>query len=402
MENEWFPFRIGNAMNLMMLLSTRYAFSDANKHKSTSIRIAIGLGLCLYAISTVLSFMQALQDNQFDDIRTFETFDLQMPLSTHDLNEATQMATQLESLSMITDAFVYADMPVIVQNASGKSLAGRIRAIDAKGRFNERLNSYRGQLFETGKLASSFINATSIKLGETVGVTLLKKGRQAVVIPTLRNLEVGSLYYTSMYEFDSVTFLTDLPTLLALNAEVQLNIGFFTDADIASAQKQIEALGLGSCITWIEANASLYSAMKLEQHMMTLMLFLMVAVVLVHIRNSSRRLLLAKQREIAMIRSMGFTKARVQGVFVLQSALVAIVGCLGGVMLSYATIHLYPSFSSLVFSSMGVQLKVQIEFLQILLLSLSIILFSVFAAFLGTHRILGADIMEMFTHDEVK
>jgi lipoprotein-releasing system permease protein len=240
-------------------------------------------------------------------------------------------------------------------------------------------------------------------LGESVEVTLLKSGKQATVIPSKRKMTIGGVYYTSMYDFDRSTYLTDLDTLYALNSDSPLSVGIFSAEKSEAVAKEIKKNFPDlEPITWKEANASLYGAMQLEQSMMTLMLLLMVAVIIIHIRNSSRRLLLAKQREIAMLRSMGLPKRQIQQLFVLQALIVSSVGALGGVLLSLVGILLYPNFSQLVYSSLGVHLKLIVDFFDLFLLVVAILCFSGFASYVGTRRILKADIMEMFAHDEVQ
>jgi len=400
MASECFPSRTAD-MGLLLRLSARYAFSNQNRHRSTSVRIALGLALCLFAIVAVLSFMQALQRDQFEDIRTFESFDLQVQPEVNDLEKALEIADRIEALDSVTSAFVYADIPVITQASDGSTVAGRLRAIQAEGRFAEQLNSYRGNIFTEGKLASSYSNSRSIRVGEEVKMTLLRKGRQATVIPAQRTLEIGSLYYTTSYDFDHTTFLCDLPTLLQLNPDAPLKVGLYTDQKVETVKQELVDIGFSQVSTWREINASLYGAMELEQKMMTLMLFLMVIVVLVHIRSSSRRLLLAKQREIAMLRSMGLTKGGVQLLFVLQALLVAGIGVVLGSLLAITAVSLYPNLSNIVYQSMGVHLTLSIRSSELLILSISILLFSMLAAYQGTHRVLKVDIMEMFAHDEV-
>jgi lipoprotein-releasing system permease protein len=306
-------------------------------------------------------------------------------------------------MPLVDHAFLFAEIPVLVQGKDGSSLAGRIRAIQSKGPFTEELNLYRGELFKAGELTTSYLHISAMPLGESVEVTLLKKGRQATVIPSQRSLTIGGIYYTSMYDFDSSTYLTDLETLYALNADAPLSVGIFSkDNSDVVAQEINQSFPELKPLTWKEANASLYGAMQLEQSMMTLMLLLMVAVIIIHIRNSSRRLLLAKQREIAMLRSMGLQKSQVQKLFVLQALIVSSVGVLGGVLLSLLGVLLYPNFSQLVYSSLGVHLVLVVHFFDLFLLVVAILCFSGLASYIGTARILKADIMEMFAHDEVQ
>jgi len=388
---------------MLLFLAKRYAFSSENRHKGTSVRIAFGLALSLFAITMVLSFMQALQENQFADIRTFESFDVHAPLSYTDLEKGNALVNELESLPLVDHAFLYSEIPVLIQGKDGSSLAGRIRALQSKGPFTEELNLYRGELFKEGMLSASYLHLSSMPLGSSVEVTLLKRGKQATVVPSQRKMTIGGVYYTSMYDFDSSTYLTDLDTLYVLNAEAPLFVGIFSSQKSEAVANEIrENFPYLDPITWKEANASLYGAMQLEQSMMTLILFLMVAVIIIHIRNSSRRLLLAKQREIAMLRSMGLEKRQVQQLFVLQALIVAVVGSFAGVALSLAGLLIYPNFSLLVYSSLGVHLTLSINVLDLFLLVVAILCFSAFAAYVGTRRILKADIMEMFAHDEVQ
>jgi lipoprotein-releasing system permease protein len=385
------------------LIARRYAFSRQNRHRNTSIRIALGLAICLFSINLVLAFMQALQLNQFEDIRTYESFDIQIPLSSNSLEQGNLLVQKLGALDSVENAFLFSDIPVLVVSKNGKTVAGRLRALQSEGKFTKNVRVFRGSLFQSGMISSSYIHSTEIGLGDTVTVTLLKKGKQATVVPVQRELEVGALYYTSMYEFDDTTFLTDLDTLFSLNSDASLSVGLYSDENLATVKKEIkEVEATLEPITWKEANASLYGAMELEQSMMELLLFLMILVIVLHIRNSSKRLLLAKQREIAMLRSMGFRLKQLQGIFIFQAFFVALVGLSLGVFLSYLGVWAYPYFSIFLNSSLAQSLVLTIRPLRLFLLVVTILSFSMLAAYFGTRRILKVDIMEMFIHDEVQ
>ncbi|HKM06876.1 MAG TPA: ABC transporter permease, partial [Sphaerochaeta sp.] len=124
---------------MLLFVAKRYAFSSENRHKGTSVRIAFGLALCLFAITMVLSFMRALQENQFEDIRTFESFDVQALLPFTDLEKGNALVTELENLPLVDHAFLFAEIPALIQGKDGNTLAGRVRAIQSKGSFTEKL-----------------------------------------------------------------------------------------------------------------------------------------------------------------------------------------------------------------------------------------------------------------------
>jgi lipoprotein-releasing system permease protein len=388
-------------MQLRVLLGRRFAFSRQNRHRSTNIRIAAGLALCLFAIASVLAFMQALQRNQFEDIRNLESFDLQVPLSTYDLSEAREIARRIEGVDGVDSAFVWADIPAIVQTSGAETISGRIRGIDAAGRFLEVVTPWRGTLLEEGKLASSYTNNALASLDGEVTVTYLKRGRQATVVPTSRKIPIGSLYYTPSFEFDHSTFLTTMETLQLFNPDAQLVIGIYATGDIEWVAQRLKILGYGGVETYRQIHAALYGAMELEQKMMAAMLFLMIVVIIVHIHSSTRRLMLAKQREIAMLRSMGMTKDAIQATFLFQSALTTCIGLAGGVALSCLLVALYPMLAPMIYRRLHTTLTLSIRAWEMAAIVTLTFALSIGASYLATHRLLQADIMEMFGYDEI-
>ncbi|WP_320130849.1 FtsX-like permease family protein [uncultured Sphaerochaeta sp.] len=403
MEKEFYRYNIGEPMKSVFLIAKRYAFSRQNRHRNTSLRIAFGLAICLFSITMILSFMQALQLNQFDDIRTYESFDIHIPLANNSLEQGSALVEKLKHLDLVDDAFLYSDIPTLVISQNGVTVAGRLRGIQIEGRLARNIRTFRGTLVQEGKLASSYIHASDIGFGDTVSVTILKKGKQAAVVPIRREMEIGALYYTSMYEFDDTTFLTDLHTLYAFNPEATLCVGLYSRGNLKQLKEEIKGLdGTLNPITWQEANASLYGAMELEQSMMELLLFLMIVVIIIHIRNSSKRLLLAKQREMAMLRSMGLRLAQLQLIFVLQALFVALVGLSLGILASFLGIWVYPFISGFLGDSLAQGLVLTIHPMRLCILVVAILSFSGLAAYIGTRRILKVDIMEMFIHDEVQ
>src|SRR5690606_14491039 len=69
---------------------------------------------------------------------------------------------------------------------------------------------------------------------------------------------------------------------------------------------------------WMELNASLFSALKLEKLAMAIILFLIVLVAAFNIISTLIMVVADKTREIGILKSMGLTRASVLRVFVLQ------------------------------------------------------------------------------------
>ncbi len=387
-------------MHLRFRLASRYAFSRQNRHRRSSVRIALGLALCLLAIVAVLSFMQALQTNLFTDIRNLESFDLQYTNASSSLAEARAIAEDMGTYSGVEAAFVWAEMPVVIQSESGATFSVRLRALDLSDRHRGIIHPYMGSLFDDGAIAIAYTNAHLVPPTKEVKLTFLRSGKQAAVVPATRVVPVSGIYYTSSWEFDSTTLLTTLETVQSLIGMVNYHVGLYSNTAPMSVKRQLKNAGYPEIKTYHEANAALWAAMELEQKLMVVMLLVMVVIVLVHAYSSTRRLVATKQREVAMLMTLGVPKRTITEVFILQAAIISSLGLALGVGLSYGLLALYPHLAPILYRHIGTYLVLTIQVGQLLLLIGGIFTFSLLVAYWAIRRLLSVDIMEMFVYDE--
>ncbi len=84
---------------------------------------------------------------------------------------------------------------------------------------------------------------------------------------------------------------------------------------------------------WQRANASYFNAIEVERNVMFLILTLIIVVAAFNIISSLIMLVKDKGRDIAILRTMGATRAMVMRIFLLCGTAVGVVGTLGGVAL---------------------------------------------------------------------
>ncbi|NLZ77861.1 MAG: ABC transporter permease [Spirochaetales bacterium] len=378
---------------MVLRLAWRYAFSKANKHRGVSIRIALGLGVGILAILATVSFMQALQRAQFDHIRTFESFDFHSDVS-HSLEDGRLLAKELEGLGSVKKAFVYQDLPVLVVDRAGENHPMRIRAIDVGADLP--IHPVAGELFSSEGVALSYRNRF---LGNPLTITFLRSGKQVTQVPTQRSIPVSGIYATRYGPFDASTILATPEYLSSLTGGGAYSIGIFTgEESVREAERELGAYGF---ISYKEANRSLYQAMELEQKMMGLLLFLLIIVLIVHLHVSSKRLVGAKQREIALLRTLGFQEQKIARVFVSQGLIVAFIGCLLGLLLTALFILLYPLLRVHVLSGLGLDLTLALRFGEVALLCALILALAALGAYTGSRRLVHVDIMEILGHGEL-
>ena len=205
-------------------------------------------------------------------------------------------------------------------------------------------------------LSQTFADADPIILGKElakslgvyVGDTILITSPQGYltpleVVPKFRHFRVVGVFDSGFYDFDATWAFTNLPAAQRLFdlADVASVIEFKID-DIyraASVAEQIrEAAGKGfETTTWMEQNHSLLSALRLERLVTILTIGLIVVVAALNIFITLAMMVMEKNRDIAVLMSMGARKRQVWAVFTLHGLLIGAFGSLLGLVLGYGT-----------------------------------------------------------------
>ncbi len=159
------------------------------------------------------------------------------------------------------------------------------------------------------------------------------------MIPRTRSFRVVGIFRLGLYNFDNSWALLHLPEaqrLLgvgdeAMYVETKVRDLFGVEAIEIEAMK---ALGseYGS-MNWKETNASLFSAFWLEKMVTTIFISFIVGVAALNIVASQIMIVMNKTRDIAILRSMGASAKSIMRIFMLQGAIIGVVGTLIGAAL---------------------------------------------------------------------
>jgi len=155
--------------------------------------------------------------------------------------------------------------------------------------------------------------------------------------PRIRPFRVAGIFQTGMFEYDSTLGFVTLPAareLLGL-PEGRISGIELTVADLYKADRVAERLQqeLGSPFYmrhWMEMNANLFAALKLEKIGMFLVLAMVVLIASFSIVTSLVMLVMEKTRDIAILMSMGATRGMIRRIFMLQGTIIGAVGTVFG------------------------------------------------------------------------
>lgn len=157
--------------------------------------------------------------------------------------------------------------------------------------------------------------------------------------PMTREYQVAGSFHSGHYEYDSnMAFMTlkEAQSLMAMEDEVttiEIMVDDVYQADVIR-QRVLEAIGPDRYWgrDWMQMNLTLFSALKLEQMAMFVVLTLIIVVAAFNIVSTLIMVVMEKNRDIAILKSMGATARQIRRIFTIQGLTVGFTGALGGLI----------------------------------------------------------------------
>jgi lipoprotein-releasing system permease protein len=161
----------------------------------------------------------------------------------------------------------------------------------------------------------------------------------AGVIPRLKQFTVAGLFDIGMYEYDSglaLIHLADAQKLYQMGERVsglRLKLDDLFAAR-AVARDMTRRLGTHSyAVDWTRSHANFFRAVEIEKRVMFIILTLIVAVAAFNIVSTLVMLVTDKHADIAILRTLGAAPRSIMQIFMVQGALIGVIGTLAGVVL---------------------------------------------------------------------
>ncbi|GAB3356205.1 MULTISPECIES: lipoprotein-releasing ABC transporter permease subunit [Giesbergeria] len=180
-------------------------------------------------------------------------------------------------------------------------------------------------------------------LGVRVGdaVTLIAPAGQvtpAGVVPRLKQMTVAGTFDSGHYEYDSALVMLhheDAQRIFRLEGPTGIRLKLH---DLHQARDVAHALaGTLSGDLWIrdwtQQNKTWFAAVQMEKRMMFIILTLIVAVAAFNLVSTLVMSVQDKRADIAILRTLGSSPRSIMGIFVVQGAMVGVIGTLAGLLL---------------------------------------------------------------------
>jgi lipoprotein-releasing system permease protein len=148
--------------------------------------------------------------------------------------------------------------------------------------------------------------------------------------------EVRGIFDAGYYEYDSRVIITSLQNaqdLYDLDDSVHGLFVMLNDPYQAVLVKSQLEKSLGddyNVMTWMEQSSGILSALIVEKNVMFILLLCIVAVAALCILSAQITFVIRKTREIGMLKAIGATHLQISAIFLIQSAIIGVIGVLSG------------------------------------------------------------------------
>ncbi|MBR3675924.1 MAG: lipoprotein-releasing ABC transporter permease subunit [Alphaproteobacteria bacterium] len=238
--------------------------------------------------------------------------------------------------------------------SSGKSAEGAmVRGIDSDDILKKKImrdgfstidmNEFSGDVVVLGdKLAK--------KLGVYINdeITLISPNGKVTAfgtVPRIKAYKVIGMFNLGMYEYDANYVFMPLETAQSYfglkNAVSVIDVTLKDEKDLKKMRTMLEkSVSLDAYVyDWKQTNAAFFNAIDVERNVMFLILTLIILVAAFNIITGLIMLVKDKSRDVAVLRTMGATRAMIMRIFFMDGAFIGLVGTGFGVVLGLLFCH---------------------------------------------------------------
>ncbi|PHM21498.1 MAG: lipoprotein-releasing system transmembrane subunit LolC [Curvibacter sp. PD_MW3] len=188
-------------------------------------------------------------------------------------------------------------------------------------------------------LGADLARAMGVREGDKV--TLVAPSGQvtpAGVVPRLKQMTVVGTFDSGHYEYDAglvMMHVDDAAKIFRLEGPtgIRLKIRDLHQAREVAGQLARSLSGDLLIRDWTRQNRNWFAAVQLEKRMMFIILTLIVAVAAFNLVSTLVMTVTDKRADIAILRTLGASPQSIMGVFMVQGAMVGVIGTLAGLLL---------------------------------------------------------------------
>ncbi len=304
--------------------------------------ITLGVAALIIVLSVMNGFQKEVRDRMLSVVSHIEIF---APGGAALPNVARTMAEARQNPQVVGVAPFVAAQALL---ARGEDMKGAlVRGIDPahEGEVTDLAAASAQTLAQL--VPGEFRVVLGVELARSLGVqvgdavTLIAPAGQvtpAGVVPRLKQMTVAGTFDSGHYEYDSALVMLhheDAQRIFRLEGPTGIRLKLHDLHQARSVAQALAATISGELWIrdWTQQNRTWFAAVQMEKRMMFIILTLIVAVAAFNLVSTLVMSVQDKRADIAILRTLGSSPRSIMGIFVVQGAMVGVIGTLAGLLL---------------------------------------------------------------------
>ena len=307
----------------------------------------VGVWLGVWAMITVLSVMSGFEKTLKEKILGTQAHIVVLKAGQEGMDHYEEVLKKVQEVKGVVAAAPFVFNQVMLSSESnvfGVVLNGIDP--DRVGKVTELVHNMKAGRLQDLKEAGEYPGIVlGVELSKRLGVSIndtiqvispLGTMTPMGMMPKMRRFRVVGVFYSGMYEYDNTLAYVSVESaqkFLGMGGSVTgIEVKTNDIYGVKEIGKEIrQKLGIPFWTKdWMEMNRNLFSALKLEKIIMFIILVLIVLVAAFNIISTLIMVAMEKQKDIAILKSMGARSRGILKIFVIEGLVIGVVGTILG------------------------------------------------------------------------
>lgn len=366
-------------MNLSLFIGKRYVTATRGKGFVSFISIVsvFGIAMGIIALIVVLSVMNGVTSEVRDKILSM-TAHAKIIGSTQPIARDTDLQPLIKGEESIVAAAPFIEGQALIglgQSYTGVQVKGivpseEVHVSDALAKLGGEIATLAAGDFNV-IIGKTLAHQIGIGVGEKITLVVPKTTMSAAgILPRIKRFTVSAVFDSGHYLYDTGLILINIDDAAKLFQRGNTIDGFQLKLDdLFGAQALTERLNSNLPVKffafdWTTQNKAYFDAVKTEKAAMFFILMIIVMVAAFNILSTLVMVVTDKQRDIAILRTIGATPGFVMRIFMIQGITLGVLGTLIGVIGGIAIASQVPNMMAFLESQFGFRLPAELYFIS--------------------------------------
>jgi lipoprotein-releasing system permease protein len=199
-------------------------------------------------------------------------------------------------------------------------------------------------------LGSELAKRAALAVGDEADIMAVSPGYTSAAAQKQR-VTIAGIFKTGLFEYDSTWIYLPLSAAETFaggeHAVSVIGVQVQDIYDVKNVSGKIGRFVGGdyTLVDWQEANRPLFTALELERRVGFAIIALIILIAALNITTTLVLVVMERRKDIAILNAMGATRASIMGIFVVEGAVVGLIGAIAGVLLGAAAIYIANHFN---------------------------------------------------------